>query len=769
VTSYIKSKCIFLGLLVVPWLALAGGDPSPRNTLSLDGVWEIAEGSMDQVPKKFDHQIPVPGLVSLAQPPFPEIGLKSRQRDAFWYRRTFDLHQSIPAIARLKVSKAMFGSRVFVNGKLLGDHAPSFTPGYFDLKEVLRPGKNELLIRVGASRDCVEPTVPTGLDVEKILYIPGIFDSVELILTGSPYIRNVQTAPDIHSQKIRVQAVVFGANEAGKGSLKFTVREKVSGAVVGTATASLESLNAGPDQTVDVSIPVAKCRLWSPEDPFLYDLSVESSADRFDTRFGMREFYFDSAKGHAVLNGRPYYMRGSNVTLYRFFEDSQCGNLPWNEQWVRDLHLSFKKFHWNSLRYCIGFPPEKWYRIADELGFLIQDEFPLWAAGSWVKDAPKQTDSWPTTEELVRQYTDWMQERWNHPCVVLWDAQNESKLDATGAAIRQVRGLDLSNRPWDNGWSAPDAPGDPLESHPYHFYNPRFTLRDMPRQKREPSVWPWMRGPEPRAIIVNEYGYLWLNRDGTPTKLTEKVYQNLLPPDSTTEQRFHTYARTMAAETEFWRAHRKCAAVMHFAALGYSRPGGYTSDHFVDVAKLVYQPDFVKYMPDAFAPVGLMIDYWNDQAETGAVVQITVIAINDLDEPWSGHVNLRVLDEEKILSEKSQPGTIEALGQTHLTFDISFPSRPRKYLIQAELSGAKGDSVRSLRDIEVISSEDFKKAGSGKNPGTPNQEKHMKHSKTGQNDAFTPLCQIQASVLKPAPASSLRMMFSRPSMKTIRF
>ncbi len=37
-------------------------------------------------------------------------------------------------------------------------------------------------------------------------------------------------------------------------------------------------------------------------------------------------------------------------------------------------------------------------------------------------------------------------------CVVVWDAKNESRGEETGAPIRAVRGLDLSNRPWDNGW-----------------------------------------------------------------------------------------------------------------------------------------------------------------------------------------------------------------------------------------------------------------------------------------------------------------------------
>ena len=55
--------------------------------------------------------------------------------------------------------------------------------------------------------------------------------------------------------------------------------------------------------------------------------------------------------------------------------------LPWNEDWVRLLHRRFKDMQWNSLRYCIGLAPEAWYRIADEEGILIQDEFPIWYGG----------------------------------------------------------------------------------------------------------------------------------------------------------------------------------------------------------------------------------------------------------------------------------------------------------------------------------------------------------------------------------------------------
>ncbi len=52
---------------------------------------------------------------------------------------------------------------------------------------------------------------------------------------------------------------------------------------------------------------------------------------------------------------------------------------------------------------------------------------------------------------------------------MIWDAQNESVTDQTGKALRAVRHLDLSNRPWDNGWAVPESDVDYLESHPYLF------------------------------------------------------------------------------------------------------------------------------------------------------------------------------------------------------------------------------------------------------------------------------------------------------------
>ncbi len=225
----------FVAAVFLSTVEAAAAADQPRRVISLDGTWQVAEGKLDHIPANFDHLVPVSGLVSLAMPPFDAPGpkvanresimQKDPRRDAFWYRRTFPIKGPIPAVAIIKVAKVMFGTRVFLNGSLLGDHAPSFTPGYFDAKPKLKTGVNELLIRVGADRDAVGRAHPDGFDFEKDRYIPGIFDSVELILSGTPHFTSLQASPDIAGRTVRVQAVLRNDGEATKAAVKFVVRE----------------------------------------------------------------------------------------------------------------------------------------------------------------------------------------------------------------------------------------------------------------------------------------------------------------------------------------------------------------------------------------------------------------------------------------------------------------------------------------------------------------------------------------------------------------
>lgn len=701
-----------VGLLLVTQAAQGSAlkPLAPRQILSLDGAWQVEEGGMTAPPASFGHTVPVPGLIDLATPAFTDVGKVSFLRQAFWYRRTFRVDQPIPEIALLKLHKARYGTTVWINGREVGQHWPCFTPIEFDARPFLRRGENEVLIRLGANREWVPPDQPGGWDFEKYLYFPGLHDSVELILSGAPFLRNVQTVPDPAAGTVRVVAeVVAGAQPA-----EFDLSAEVVAAKSRTRAAAASTpvrLKAGEDRAVDIVLPLEGARLWSPEDPFLYELRLATGADAAWVRFGLRSFRFDPVTRRPLLNGKPYFLRGSNITIGRFYEDAGRGDLPWDPVWVRQLHRQIKAMNWNSLRYCIGFPAEFWYDIADEEGILIQDEFPIWLLSGG------QCPESPVAEKIIPEYTAWLRERWNHPCVVIWDAQNESVTPETGKARDAVRHLDLSDRPWDNGWALPGRVTDPIESHPYLFNRiwnggriapgKPFFLSDVATASLIPRVRPEQTGL-PNPIIINEYDWLWLDRTGKPTVYTKQIYDSLMGPDSTVEGRRLLRARLVAALTEFWRCHRQVAGVMHFCSLGYSREatrpapvGGVTSDDWIDLRALRYEPHFEEYVKEAFAPVGLMLDFWAGSLAAGERREMPVVIINDLPAAWSGRLRLRVLRGAEVVSEQSQACTIDAYGDRRLGFAFAAPAAAGDYTLEAALIHPGSPPTRSLRDFKV--------------------------------------------------------------------
>ncbi len=723
--STMKKTAWFIGLFLCSCFILYPGQvkakevrSAERKVIPLDGVWEIAEGSLEAIPADFSHTVAVPGLADMAEPAFTEVGTKSNQREAFWYRKTFTIDKDVDEVALLKIHKAKYGTRVFLNQQLVGDSLSCFTPLIFEVKKFLRGSgqKNELLIRIGADREGLPKNVPDGWDFEKVRYIPGIYDSVELILSGTPHFIRAQVVPDIEQMAVGVVALLENAGKSQDTVLHYQIREAATSREVAAGVKNLGRLESNQQNECKLEIPIPNGRLWSPDDPFLYELILSTEGDSYITRFGLRSFRFDKETGHAVLNNQPFFMRGTNICFYRFFEDSQRGDKPWRKDWARRVLRRFKEMNWNSIRYCIGFPPEIWYEVADEEGFLIQDEFPIWYLDKW----PAELQA----EQIIGEFADWMRERWNHPCVVIWDAQNEtSSQGQTAKVIEAVRSLDLSNRPWDNGWDPPQGPADSFEAHPYPMAQSYFTkgapvfrlenfVRIPGRPGKDVEGFGWLFKGNAREnqtnqpIIINEYGWLWLNRDGTPTTLSKNVYAELLGPDASVPQLRETYARYLAVMTEFWRCHRECAAVLHFCGLGYSRPDGQTSDNFLDLETLEFEPYFRKIVGDAFSPVGLMIDEWAEYFHPGEKRVIPVILINDLYTDWDSTIQLRIQKGQEILAEEVKSCSVKALGKEKIAFELSVPQQTGKYQLIAERSDAAGKSICSIRDFKILSQEE---------------------------------------------------------------
>lgn len=675
-----------------------------RKQINLNGEWEIAKTDTFSVfPSHYKSKVPVPGLVDLSIPALDTNRIYNQ--GVYWYKTSFTIDKDYPELVQLKIGKAKYHARVYLNDQFIGEQVYCFTPGRFDIRKFLKaPGeKNELLIGVGTSNNLPD-TVIWGSDFEKLTYIPGIYDDVKLILSDYPFIRNIQTVPLIKEEKVRIVAAIDNGTENDPVNLSYVIKELKSGKVIAEGKAT----------TNDFTVPIPGCQLWSPELPFLYELKLSTNADEKTVRFGMRSFSFDPETRRAMLNGKPYFMRGTNVCIFRFFEDPERAELPWNKDWVTKLHQKFKNMHWNSIRYCIGLPPERWYDIADSLGFLIQNEYPVWTMGTggYEKIYPEVT-----SEHLANEYRAWMPEHWNHPSVVIWDAQNESITNVTGEAINLVRGMDLSDRPWENGWSPPQSETDPMEAHPYLFAQygrgstpsgkgllaDLFSMFQIPMNDASSHNLNKDAERFPNPIIINEYGWLWLNRDGSTTTLTDKVYDVAFGKNLSKEERIYQYSRHLGILTEYWRAHRYSAGILHFCGLGYSRsqePRGQTSDNFIDIKNLKYEPQFEKYVKPAFAPIGLMINFWEKAAQKGSAKEIEIYVSNDPDKDWNGKLTLRIQKENNITATHEKEITIPALGQKVITFLVEMPSEKGKYIMEAELN-YKGEPVKSIREFIV--------------------------------------------------------------------
>jgi beta-galactosidase len=614
-------------------------------------------------------------------------GEGNQDRNYFWYRKEFKAPVRT-AVAMLKINKAQFGTAVWLNGKKLGEYNGCFSASYFNLNDSINwDSPNTLVIRIGAHPAVLPDNYPTGSDFEKIKWTPGIYDSVSVFFCDNPVIETIQVAPRVAASEVVVQTKLKNYGTAPASfNLQHQIKPWKKGPAVPTPAAQPVTLAAGEEKTVTQTLPMPNARLWSPEDPFLYVVNSSTGGDQVSTRFGMREFRFDSATKRAYLNGKVYYLRGSNITLHRFFEDPLCQDLPWRESWVRELlGVIPKKMHWNYFRFCIGPVPDRWLDICDEAGLLIQNEFFVWTGGpGWYQGYSRTYDS----DEMIRQYKDWMRDNWNHPSVAVWDANNETKDASFGdKIIPAVRPLDLSNRPWENSYNPPAGPDDLVEDHPYlmisgYFGKQTFKMTDLEKMTGLPR--PGSLPSDKHTPIINEYGWLWLNRDGSPTVLTTNVYAQLMGTNVTAAERLAMYAYLLAGKTEFWRAHRGYAGIIHFVYLTCSYPGVYTADHFQDVTRLKLEPHFADYMSEAFKPLGVYINFFQPTLKTGDSHEFTVMMVNDEPRTATGRLVLSLETKSgKTLAQSETPYAIGELGDQKYQMKLLVPNQKGDCILKA--------------------------------------------------------------------------------------
>lgn len=621
--------------------------------ICLNGTWDIAPGQ--QRPQKYAASVSVPALVDVADPPF-----NWEEDDYFWYRTSFVLPEFIEFDhIFLQLEQVQYGTEIWLNGKKAGGDIPCYTSQEFDLTSLIeRTAENELLVRVGAKHTLPEHAA-VGNDFEKISWIPGIWGDVWLNLCGPARVEWTRIIPNINSGSAVLHSEVRNLGTAKLNlSIQYDISQKSDGQLIAESPFMTVEAGAGEIAPVDVQLQIPDAQLWSPEQPFLYELTVRLMAGNRlshvqELHFGMREF--EIRDGHFYLNGHRRVLMGSNIPFHRLLSDSQRGTLPWNPEWARKALVDIPKAHNMSFfRFHLGRAYNRWYDLADEHGILLQDEWLFWT----------RTGS---DDQIRREFRQWIREHGNHPSVIIWDALNESTdpfiLDEL---IPELKQLDPT-RPWEIA----DFP----EDHPY-IYSLGPVLNDGPFGFTR-SIFELEKSTSP--TMISEYIWWWLDSEGNPTPLTDLVKERWLGPDPTSDNLLKHQAFLAAELTELWRR-LNIDAIMPFVYL--SCDGGATANWFTGpLAELQLKP-VMAALRNAFSPVGVSIELWDRHFLSGEVRDIPVYLFNDSETVARLNLQLgtKFGDTVSILDENYH---LEAGEHLRLVVSVQFPQDAGEYCLRA--------------------------------------------------------------------------------------
>ena len=726
--------CFFWGTL----FAWANGG---RTTISLNGEWDFDQTEKAFPPQQFTRKIPVPGLVHLATPrisQYEKFFKKPEKVEAVaqsnfldqdytpmynWYRRHVHIDQSLKGQHLfLTIKKSQFVTTAYVNGLRVGSSMECYTPIDFDITHAVKFGaENEILIVTG-DRAWLPSEAAGGTDKEKVHYIPGIWDEVSISATGKMRVDRILFLPSFAKKQVTVKTLVrsmyppqmlYGSKTQDACKIGIRIKEKSSGKVVSETT--LEGKVLRDNKTYfETTIPLEHPQAWTPDSPFLYEGEISiyhqnQLSDLYSVRFGMRDF---SREGKLyTLNGEPFYLRGSNITLHRFFEDPDSQALAWDREWVKKLMVDLpKSVGWNAMRICVGIVPDFWYDLCDEYGIVLQNEWLYWQHHGW-------------DNQIRKEYMNWVWSDGNHPSIVIWDAINENWNNYIGnSLIPELKQLDPT-RIWDAGYMTRDHMGAIDEMDEPHLYRTPsltyskelkqyvlkrpFTLGELQKNwSSSPYILGILKANVPQ--LVNEYAWIWLWRDGRPSKLTVDIYNYYLGENATPEQRREFQAYWVQLETEWLRSERSIGGILAFCHL--TNNYGFTGDWFMgNICTLTPAPVF-RWFRHCFAPVAVFIDLPDrryakhlEPLTPGSDLIVPLIGVNDLNKKSLGRVKLKLLDQQgTCVVQQESFVEIQPFGKQLQTCTLKLPQEKGGYLLIAEYhEDGKPEPVLSRRYLNI--------------------------------------------------------------------
>ena len=363
-----------------------------------------------------------------------------------WYRRTLTLDKGYAdKKVRLYFEGIYMNSKVYVNGQLAGGWPYGYSAFWVDATPYIHIGKNEIVVSVDNSQQKNSRWYSGS----------GIYRNVWLVTTPKTYIDDwsIQvTTPDSHH--VQLSAMVC--------------RED------GTTCPLLRT------------IEVAQPRLWSPDDPYLYEATLEEpeGGDRITVSYGIRTIAYDAERG-LLLNGKPIVLNGACL----HHDNGIVGAAAYDDAEYRKARL-MKEAGFNAVRTSHNPPSERFLQACDELGLLVIDEaFDGWREKKNDHDYHKLIDQWWQRDIDAMVCRDRL-----HPSIFCWSIGNEvierKKIEVVKTAhqmARRIHAIDAQQRPvtsalaaWDKDWDI----YDPLAAeHDIVGYNYTIFLAEGDHQR----------------------------------------------------------------------------------------------------------------------------------------------------------------------------------------------------------------------------------------------------------------------------------------------
>lgn len=424
-----------------------------QDWMNLNGLWQFQPGAAgDPVPtgQNLSQQILVPYPMESA------LSGVMQHHPRSWYRRTF----TVPAAwsgrrLLLHLDAVDWESEVFVNGASVGIHRGGYDPITYDITAFLGGGgPQELIVRVHDATD--NAGVPRGkqtLYPGGIMYTScsGIWQTVWLEPVPETRISDFKLTPDIDAERLEVKVNVSGPSAGVTVNATARIGSNVVGTVSGAPGAVL-------------ALPVPAPHLWSPDDPFLYDLDItlaggSTTLDAVTSYFGMRKISLGTRDGFVkmLLNNEFVFQFGP---LDQGFWPDGIYTAPTDDALKADI-LEEKTLGYNMVRKHIKVEPARWYYWADKLGILVWQDMP--SANSYTGN-PQPLDVPQFETELRRM----VENRWNHPAIIMWVIFNEGQgQHDTQQLVQVVKTLDPSRLVNEASGGGHTGSGDILDWHSY--------------------------------------------------------------------------------------------------------------------------------------------------------------------------------------------------------------------------------------------------------------------------------------------------------------